>query len=122
MHEAISSSHSLRESFYNKRILDSLLNELFKDLKIEMLIDFSITNFGPIKDTVKLSFEADDNSKLDNYYVMEPIPGVRLLKLALVYGANASGKTTLIEALDFLRKLVVEPLDKKNNELVSAHN
>lgn len=117
MHEAISSSHSLRESFYNKRILDSLLNELFKDLKIEMLIDFSITNFGPIKDTVKLSFEADDNSKLDNYYVMEPIPGVRLLKLALVYGANASGKTTLIEALDFLRKLVVEPLDKKNNEL-----
>ena len=82
-----------------------------------MIIDFSISNFGPIKDKVCLSFEADENSKLDNYYVIEPIPGMRLLKIALLYGANASGKTTLIEALDFLRDLVVEPLDKKNSEL-----
>lgn len=82
-----------------------------------MLIDFSISNFGPIKDKVCLSFEADEDTKLDDYYVIEPIPGVRLLKIALVYGANASGKTTLIEALDFLRNLVVEPLDKKNSEL-----
>ena len=65
-----------------------------------MLIDFSISNFGPIKDKVCLSFEADEDTKLDDYYVIEPIPGVRLLKIALVYGANASGKTTLIEALD----------------------
>ena len=66
-----------------------------------MIIDFSITNFGPIKNKVCLSFEADEDSKLEDYYVMEPIPGMRLLKIALLYGANASGKTTLIEALDF---------------------
>lgn len=82
-----------------------------------MIIDFSITNFGPIKQTVTLSYEAEDNTQLDHYYVMEPLPGLRLLKIAMVYGANASGKTTLIEALDFLRKLVTDPLDKKTSEL-----
>lgn len=82
-----------------------------------MIIDFTISNFGPIKDPVTLSFEADSNSHLDDYYVMEPLPGLRLLKIALIYGANASGKTTLIEALDFLRKLVTDPLDKKTSEL-----
>jgi len=39
-----------------------------------------------------------------------------LLKVALIYGANASGKTTVLKALDFLNALSAGPKDKKNDE------
>ena len=81
-----------------------------------MIIDFSIKNFGPIKDEVTLSFEASKDNKLNDYYVVEPIKGVRLLKMILIYGSNASGKTTVLKALDMLRKLVLEPFDNKTRE------
>lgn len=82
-----------------------------------MIINFSIQNFGPIKEKQTLSFEADKGKHLEEYYVMEPIPGLRLLKLALIYGANASGKSSILKALDFLRNMVLEPLKKKTDTL-----
>lgn len=82
-----------------------------------MIVNFSVQNFGAIKDKVTLSFEADSSDELENYYIIEPKKGVRLLKLGLIYGANASGKTTILKALDFLRKLILNPLEKKTEEL-----
>ena len=38
---------------------------------------------------------------------------MRLLKIALIYGANASGKSTILKALDFLRDIVLYPESKK---------
>lgn len=81
-----------------------------------MIINFSIQNFGPIKDKQTLSFEADRSTHLEDAYIIK-VGDVRLLKLALIYGANASGKTTILEALDFLRQLVLHPEDKKTNTL-----
>ncbi|KAA6302353.1 MAG: hypothetical protein EZS26_001466 [Candidatus Ordinivivax streblomastigis] len=78
-----------------------------------MIINFSIQNFGSIKDRQILSFEADKSTHLENYYVVQPIEGLRLLKLGLIYGANASGKTTILKALDFLRNLVLKPNSQK---------
>ena len=77
-----------------------------------MLINFSIQNFGSIKDKQTLSFEADRSQHLEDYYVIHT-NGLRLLKLALIYGANASGKTTILKALDFLRTLVLNPKNQK---------
>jgi len=77
-----------------------------------MLINFSIQNFGSIKDKQTLSFEADKSKHLEEYYVIET-NGLRLLKLGLIYGANASGKTTILNALDFLRMLVLNPKNQK---------
>ena len=79
-----------------------------------MIIKFSVKNFGPIKDKQTLSFEADKSIHLEDAYVIKAGKR-RLLKLALIYGANASGKTTLLKALDFLRDLVLYPEDKKTN-------
>lgn len=81
-----------------------------------MIINFSIENFGSIKDKQTLSFEADKSNHLDDTYVVNT-NGKRLLKLALIYGANASGKTTVLEALEFLRKIVLQPAAKKSDEL-----
>ena len=81
-----------------------------------MIINFSIQNFGPIKDKQTLSFEADKSTHLEDAYIIN-VGKTRLLKLALIYGANASGKTTILEALDFLRDLVLYPEDKKTDSL-----
>jgi AAA15 family ATPase/GTPase len=82
-----------------------------------MIINFSVQNFGSIKDKQILSFEATNSKDLEDYYIVEPIKGLRLLKLALIYGANASGKTTVLEALFFLRRITISPAEKKNDEL-----
>ena len=81
-----------------------------------MIVNFSIQNFGSIKDKQTLSFEADASKHLEDIYVVHTA-GKRLLKLALIYGANASGKTTVVKALDFLRDLVVNPKEKKTDIL-----
>jgi putative ATP-binding protein len=81
-----------------------------------MIVNFSIQNFGSIKDKQTLSFEADASKHLEDTYVVHTA-GKRLLKLALIYGANASGKTTVLKALDFLRDLVLKPKEKKTDIL-----
>jgi len=81
------------------------------------IVNFSATNYRSIKDKVTLSFEAENSKDLEDYYITEPIPGLRLLKLGLIYGANGSGKTTLLKALGFLRTFVIKPLERKTSTL-----
>ena len=81
-----------------------------------MIIKFSVSNFGSIRDEQTLSFEADKSVTLEDYYVVN-YSGHRLLKLALIYGANASGKTSVLRALDFLRDLVIDPENRKTTAL-----
>lgn len=82
-----------------------------------MIIDFSIQNYRGIKDKVTLSFEPENSNRLADFYLMEPIPGYKLLKLGLIYGPNGSGKTTILEALDFLRNLIIIPATQKQQKL-----
>jgi len=81
-----------------------------------MIINFNVQNFGSIKDKQTLSFEADKSTHLEDAYIIK-FGKQRMLKLALIYGANASGKTTILKALDFLRDIVLDPLNKKTDEL-----
>ncbi|MEY1639510.1 AAA family ATPase [Tenuifilum osseticum] len=81
-----------------------------------MIINFSIKNFGSVKDRQTLSFKAEKSDHLENSYIIHA-NGLRLLKIALIYGANASGKTTILKALEFLRSLVLNPKTQKNEEL-----
>jgi hypothetical protein len=82
-----------------------------------MIINFSVKNFGSIKEKQTLSFEANKSKHLEKHFISELPNGMRLLKLALIYGSNASGKTMVINALNFLRDLVLEPVEKKTDSL-----
>ena len=82
-----------------------------------MIVNFSVQNFGSIKDKQTLSFEADKSTHLEDHFIISAAGGLRLLKLALIYGANASGKTTILKAMEFLRDLVLEPAEKKTDNL-----
>jgi len=84
-----------------------------------MIINFGLRNFGPVREEQIFTFEADKSDHLEDYYVIQA-GGFRLLKLGLLYGANASGKTTILKALDFLRDLVLKPEEKKTDELEYA--
>lgn len=68
-----------------------------------MIQEIKAQNFKSFKDEVTLSFEATRDNTFEDYQVVEVAPGMRLLRFALVYGANASGKSNLLEIIDFLR-------------------
>lgn len=71
-----------------------------------MILELKIRNFLSFKDEVTFSFEATSDDTLKEYYIAEPSPGVRILKMAMVYGANASGKSNLLNAFSFLYNFV----------------
>ena len=68
-----------------------------------MIQELKIKNYLSFKDEVTFSFEATKDTFADEYQVVEVAPGVRLLRFAMVYGANASGKSNLLKAMEFLR-------------------
>ncbi|MGB0931639.1 MAG: AAA family ATPase [Chitinophagales bacterium] len=83
-----------------------------------MLLEFEIGNFRSIKEKQVFSLVAESSkSKPDNVFEQAFFNGdsVRLLKAAVIYGANASGKSNLIKAFDVLRSFVLTKLsvDKK---------
>ena len=68
-----------------------------------MIQEIKAQNFKSFKEEVIFSFEATRDTTFEDYQVVEVSPGIRLLRFALVYGANASGKSNLLEIIDFLR-------------------
>ena len=79
-----------------------------------MILEFKIQNFLSFKDEVTFSFEATSDTTFEDYYITEIAPGVRILKLCMVYGANASGKSNLIEAFQFIKNLIDQVRKDKN--------
>jgi AAA15 family ATPase/GTPase len=73
-----------------------------------MIQEFKTKNFRSFKDEVTLSFEATKDTTFENTQVVEVASGVRLLRLAIIYGANASGKSNLLDAFNFLRRFWFE--------------
>lgn len=72
-----------------------------------MLIEFSIENFRSIKDKVTLSMVASADASLEENLIKHVLNEDSLLRSTVLYGANASGKTNVLMALDFLKALVL---------------
>jgi AAA15 family ATPase/GTPase len=73
-----------------------------------MLIEFSVTNFRSIKEEQTLSMLATNLKEHPNNVFQSPDPNIKLLKTAVIYGANASGKTNVAEAFGVFTKLITE--------------
>lgn len=75
-----------------------------------MLIEFRVKNFRSLRDEQVLSLVASKDKALQNTHTLSTsvnaVPS--LLRCAVVYGANASGKSNLIKALQYMRDVVVE--------------
>lgn len=75
-----------------------------------MLIEFRVKNFRSLRDEQVLSLVASkDNTLQDTHTLASDLNTVpRLLRSAVIYGANASGKSNLLKALQYMRGVVLE--------------
>lgn len=75
-----------------------------------MLVEFRVKNFRSLRDEQVLSLVASKDQTLQGTHTLttglKAVPN--LLKSAVIYGANASGKSNLIKALQYMRGMVLE--------------
>ena len=71
-----------------------------------MLIQFNFKNFKSFRDEVSLDLSATKITEHESHVV--DIANDRLLKVAAIYGANASGKSNVYDAFDYMTYYVAE--------------
>jgi uncharacterized protein len=69
-----------------------------------MFLRFRVANYRSIREEVELSFVADEDSPFGR--PLSGQDGLRVLPAVAIYGANASGKSTVLNALTFLSESV----------------
>ena len=84
-----------------------------------MIAEFTVENFYSIRSTQKISFEPSSDSFMSDEYPYEVKDGVRLLKVGIIYGANASGKSNVLGAIEFFKMLVLR-VPKGRNDTTRA--
>ncbi|WP_161529793.1 AAA family ATPase [Pectobacterium odoriferum] len=76
-----------------------------------MFVQFSFKNYLSFKDEATLSMLAakikSKDRNLDKRAVFNAFPDIDLLKAAVIYGANGSGKSNVFSALSFMKKMVI---------------
>lgn len=76
-----------------------------------MLIEFSVGNYRSFYAPMTISMEATklraNEKKLDEHSIFE-CGNLSLLRSAAIYGANASGKSNLIQAIAFMKDFVLK--------------
>lgn len=73
-----------------------------------MIQEFSLTNILSIKETQTMSFEVARRDTEPSRHWVEMPDTTKILRLACVYGANASGKTNLLKAFDMFMHFILD--------------
>lgn len=81
-----------------------------------MLVMFRFRNFGPFKDEVVFDMRAIKSYKEHPYNLILEESGESLLKVASIYGANASGKTHFMRAYRCFRDIVRSSFKNNNKD------
>jgi AAA15 family ATPase/GTPase len=83
-----------------------------------MLIEFKAENFRSIRDEITFSLLASSDRSLDgNLIKLEALKkNDRLLKSAVIYGANASGKSNVLLAMFNLQNLVMTSVKNQDGD------
>ena len=79
-----------------------------------MLIEFKVTNHRSILHTQTLNLVANKSKELieENTVKVKTPGGLRLLRSAVIYGPNAAGKTSLLEAIFFVKDYILNSAGK----------
>ncbi|WP_370561535.1 ATP/GTP-binding protein [Lactiplantibacillus plantarum] len=90
-----------------------------------MLVDFRVTNFRSFRNEQDFSMQTGQRVRKYKENNTMQIKNERILKSALVFGANANGKTNLMNALMTLKRLVLAPTSNEVEPLLTdtfGHN
>ena len=83
-----------------------------------MLIEFSVANFMSLKERQTFSMVAAKSTELDDTHTftapMSSGKNIKLLRSAVIYGANAAGKTNLVDAIHIMSEVVTKSAFEKN--------
>ncbi|MGD1823452.1 MAG: AAA family ATPase [Pleomorphochaeta sp.] len=81
-----------------------------------MIQEFYVENYKSIKEKQGISFVPNKkmNNGYEDYLLIDVSEKVQLLKLGVLYGSNASGKSNLLSAMEFLRTLVIKAPNTKD--------
>lgn len=86
-----------------------------------MLINFRVSNFLSFNEEVEFSMVKGRSTQLKSHVVSvgtaSSLP--KLLKFGVLYGANASGKSNWVKAVDFAKSIIVDGL--KNKYYLPSH-
>ena len=85
-----------------------------------MLIRFSFKNFKSFKNENCLDMEA--TSLKEHEYNVAKTENGEYLKVSAIYGANASGKTNVLQAFDYMKKRILVSDDSKKNSPIDEEN
>lgn len=85
-----------------------------------MLIRFSFKNFKSFKDENYLDMEA--TSLKEHEYNVAKIDNGEYLKVSAIYGANASGKTNVLQAFDYMKNRILISDDSKKSSSIDEEN
>ena len=85
-----------------------------------MLIRFSFKNFKSFKDENCLDMEA--TSLKEHEYNVAKTDSTEILKVSAIYGANASGKTNVLQAFSYMKKRILVSDDSKVNSPMDEEN
>ena len=85
--------------------------------KFTMIAEFKVSNFYSIRSEQRLSFIASRDSFMEEEYIHPASDSVRLLKIGMIYGSNASGKSNVLKALAYFRRLMVYSPSDKNEKM-----
>lgn len=83
-----------------------------------MIVEFSVGNFRSIRERQTLSFEATAQSDYpDNVF---EVNGYRLLKGIGIYGANSSGKSNVVLALQQMKRVVEDSFKLSSEDKIDT--
>ncbi len=85
-----------------------------------MLLQFSVSNFRSFKDEQFITMiPAKIKGHEEN--IAHVAPGLDVLKSAVIYGANASGKSNFLKAIEALKNLIHSSSDNKPGETIKEY-
>ncbi len=76
-----------------------------------MLIEYRVRNYLSFKDEIVLSMVAESSNEHEDTNVAK-IDDLRLLKSVAIFGSNASGKTNLLDSIEFLNYLLMNGISE----------
>jgi uncharacterized protein len=83
-----------------------------------MIVSFSVENFRSFNEEATLSLIASNRlaGEHGNHAVAVPGTSAKVLRTAVIYGANGAGKSNLFKSLEYLRSLVLPPSFRRDRE------
>lgn len=86
-----------------------------------MIQEFSVENFLSFRKRVKIDFLATGEQHLKEELTYEVKRGERILRMAMMYGPNASGKTNILKAIEAVWHVLYESKIAEDEPLSMYH-